>query len=212
MTGTTKRTFGLALVTVSVAALGACSPTSFGGDRPTVATPPPPTVAPIQPVQTGNVQTTDLPPIAGTTTIETTPASPSVPGNTAALDGAANGTASGPGFVLDDVDGAPGNTTGGRNLSGNTTMEQLLGGWTILVGAEQCRLNLTYTASGSTGRYRASTPACSEPTLATVTSWQLLGNQIQFYNQAGEIVGTLLKSGNRFVGTLAGGQAISMVG
>jgi hypothetical protein len=40
----------------------------------------------------------------------------------------------------------------------------------------------------------------------------LLGNQVQLYNEADELVGTLLKSGNRFVGTLAGGQAISMVG
>lgn len=209
MTGTLQRSLGLALVTVSLAAVSACSPTSFGRPAPAV-TAPPPQPAPIQPVQTGNVQTTDLPPIAGTTTIETTPAAPpSVPGNTAALD--TGTTPSGPGFVLDDV-GAPGNTTSGRELSATATMQELLGGWTILVGAEQCRLNLTYTARGATGRYRASTPACSEPTLATVTSWQLLGNQIQLYNEADELVGTLLRSGNRFVGTLAGGQAISMVG
>jgi hypothetical protein len=206
-----QKSLGLAVMAGALTALAACSPTSFGRTAPSVQTPPPAQPAPIQPVQTGSVQTTDLPPIAGTSTIETTPApTPSVPGNTAALD-AGNTPASGPGFVLDDV-GAPGNTTGGRNLSGTTTMEQLLGGWTILVGADQCRLNLTYTAKGSTGRYRASTPACAEPTLATVTSWQLLGNQVQLYNEADELVGTLLKSGNRFVGTLAGGQAISMVG
>lgn len=211
MTGTLQRSLGLALATVSLAALAACSPSSFGRSSQTVQTPPPAQPAPIQPVQTGSVQTTDLPPIAGTSTIETTPAAPpSVPGNTAALD---TGTtpSSGPGFVLDDV-GAPGNTTAGRDLSGPTTMEQLLGGWTILVGAEQCRLNLTYTAKGSTGRYRASTPACGEPTLASVTAWQLLGNQVQLYNEADELIGTLLKSGNRFVGTLSGGQTISMVG
>ncbi|WMT88989.1 AprI/Inh family metalloprotease inhibitor [Pelagibacterium sp. H642] len=210
MTGTLQRPLGLVLAAVSLAALAACSPSNFGRSAPSTPTPTPPQPAPIQPVQTGNVQTTDLPPIAGTSTIETTPTPSTVPGNTAALD---TGTtpASGPGFVLDDV-GAPGNTTAGRDLSGPTTMEQLLGGWTILVGAEQCRLNLTYTAKGATGRYRASTPACTEPTLATVTAWQLLGNQIQLYNEADELIGTLLKSGNRFVGTLSGGQAISLVG
>ncbi len=78
-------------------------------------------------------------------------------GHTASVDGSTS--TSSPGFLLDDV-GSPGNTTSGRNLTGSVTIEQLLGGWTVMVGAEQCRLNLTYTAKGSTGRYRASTPGC----------------------------------------------------
>lgn len=209
MLETLQRPLRLTIVVGSVALLAACSP-SIGGRSAQPAPAPMAQPAPIQPVQTGSVQTNDLPPIAGSTTIESTPAptSPSVPGNTATLD---SGVTSGEGFAVADA-GGPGNTTGGRDLSATTTIEQLLGGWTILVGAEQCRLNLTYTAKGSTGRYRASTPACTEATLATVTSWQLLGNQIQLYNEGDELVGTLLRSGNRFVGTLAGGQAISMVG
>ena len=71
----------------------------------------------------------------------------------------------------------------GRDLSGPVTIEKLLGGWTVIAGATQCRLNLTYTAKGATGRYRASTPACGQATLAEVTSWQLLGNQIQLYDE-----------------------------
>lgn len=196
---------GIAMLAVTL--LAACSPTSFGNQQPVV----PPAMsqpAPITPVQSTSVQTTDLPPIAGTTSSPQT--TPAVPGNTATGSGTQS-VASVPGFGLGDSGGA-GNTTGGRDLSGNVTIEQLLGGWTILVGADQCRLNLTYTAKGSSGRYRASTPACSEPTLASVTSWQLLGNQIQLYNEADTLVGTLLKSGNRFVGTLSGGQAISLVG
>lgn len=187
---------------LSAAVLAACSPTSLSRPTPMAQSLPQP--APIQPVQTGSVQTGDLPPIAGTAS------TPTIPGNTAEA-GSLQTAATAPGFVLDDIS-APGNTTGGRDLSGAVTMEQLLGGWTILVGADQCRLNLTYTAKGSTGRYRASTPGCTQPTLALVTSWQLLGNQIQLYNEGDELVGTLLKSGNRFVGTLSGGQAISMVG
>lgn len=192
-------TTGLAIAAAAV--LAACSPSVSTPSR-AIAVPAQP--APIAPVTSSNVQTGDLPPIAGTVS------TPTVPSNTADL-GASGTMASGPGFVLDDV-GMPGNTTGGRDLSGAVTMEQLLGGWTILVGAEQYRLNLTYTAKGATGRYRASTPACAEPTLASVTSWQLLGNQIQLYDESDALVGTLLKSGNRFVGTLAGGQAISLVG
>lgn len=206
MLGKLQKGPGLMLAAASLALLAACSPSGFGRSAPSMqATPPQP--APIQPVQTGSVETSDLPPIAGSDVLPS--ATPTLPGNTADAGGVSPGST--PGFILDDV-GSPGNTTGGRDLSGTITMEQLLGGWTILVGAEQCRLNLTYTAKGATGRYRASTPGCVEPTLAAVTSWQLLGNQIQLYTEADELVGTLLRSGNRFVGTLAGGQAISMVG
>lgn len=201
MLGHVNKNSGLAFCALAGLLLAGCSPTtsSRAVPAPVSAPPPPPT---IQPVQTASVQTTDLPPIAGSTTI-----TPSIPGNTA--DG--QSLASRPGFLLDDI-GSPGNTTGGRDLSGPVTMEQLLGGWTVLVGAEQCRLNLTYTARGATGRYRASAPACAETTLASVASWQLLGNQLQLYNDADQIIGTLLRSGNRFVGTLSGGQTISMVG
>lgn len=204
-----KRSLGLGVAVAALIVIAGCSPTNFG--RQQAVTPPPPSQpAPIQPVQSASVQTTDLPPIAGTTSAPSVaPATSSVPSNTAALNGQAS--SSGPGFGLGEA-GEPGNTTGGRDLSGSISIEQLLGGWTVLAGSEQCRLNLTYTAKGSTGRYRASTPACTEPTLTTVTSWNLLGNQIQLYNEADELVGTLLRSGNRFVGTLAGGQAISLVG
>jgi hypothetical protein len=211
MVGTLKRSLGLVLVMGALGVLAACSPTSFGRSTPTVtATPPAPT---LQPVQTGSVSTSDLPPIDGSTVLPQNPPSttgtPTVPGNTASLDGSMS--TSSPGFLLDDV-GSPGNTTGGRNLTGSVTIEQLLGGWTVIVGAEQCRLNLTYTAKGSTGRYRASTPGCLVEGLTNVTSWNLLGNQIQFYNESDELVGTLFQSGNRFVGTLSGGQSVSMVG
>lgn len=196
MAGRLQKFSRLTLVAGSLAALAACSPTGFGRSAPTM-TVAPPRPAPILPVQTGSVQTSNLPPIAGSTVLPST----SLPGNTAST----------PGFGLDDF-GSVGSTTGGRDLSGTITMQRLLGGWTVQIGAEQCRLNLTYTAKGATGRYRASTPGCGEPTLATVTSWLLLGEQIQLYNGANELIGTLLRSGDRFVGTLAGGRAISMVG
>ncbi|UYQ72440.1 protease inhibitor Inh/omp19 family protein [Pelagibacterium flavum] len=211
MVGTLTRSLAVMMVIGGTGVLSACSPTSFGRATPTVtATPPPPT---IQPVQTSSVSSSDLPPIDGSTVLPSntpsTTGTPTVPGNTASVDGSTS--TSSPGFLLDDV-GSPGNTTSGRNLTGSVTIEQLLGGWTVMVGAEQCRLNLTYTAKGSTGRYRASTPGCLVDGLADVTSWNLLGNQIQFYNESDELVGTLFQSGNRFVGTLAGGQSVSMVG
>lgn len=202
---TLKRGSMLSAGLLLAAIAAGCSPTI--GSRPNPFVTPQPST----PVATGSVQTSDLPPIGGQPT-SGTQGSTTFPANTTGIYDPLAQTASNDGFVSLDGMGAPGNTMGGRDLSGALTMEKLLGGWTIISGTEQCRLNLTYTAKGSTGRYRASTPACSQQVLTTVTSWQLLGNQIQLYNEADEMVGTLLKSGDRFVGTLAGGQAVSMVG
>ena len=110
--------------------------------------------------------------------------------------------------------GAPGAlpATPGRDLTGGLTIEKLLGGWTIVSGAEQCKLNLTYTAKAGTSRYRASTPGCTISGLMVVSSWQLVGTQVQLFDENNDIIASLILSGNRFIGTLAGGQGISMVG
>lgn len=110
--------------------------------------------------------------------------------------------------------GAPGAlpATPGRDLTGGLTIEKLLGGWTIVSGAEQCKLNLTYTAKAGTSRYRASTPGCAIAGLMVVSSWQLVGTQVQLFDENNDIIASLILSGNRFIGTLAGGQGISMVG
>jgi len=101
--------------------------------------------------------------------------------------------------------------TQGRDLSGGLSYEKLLGGWTIVAGADQCRLNLTYTAKTGTSRYRASTPGCGLTGLNVVASWALAGSQVQLYDENGDIVANLLLSGSSFIGTLAGGTAIKMV-
>lgn len=115
---------------------------------------------------------------------------------------------------LDDVGPAP--ASPGRNLAGGLTVEKLLGGWTVTSGSSQCRLNLTYTATSGApagaSRYRASAPGCQIATLNAVASWQLSGTQVQLFDASDKMVGTLLLSGNRFIGTLTGGQAILMVG
>ena len=100
----------------------------------------------------------------------------------------------------------------GRDLSSGLSIDKLLGGWTVVAGAEQCKLNLTYTTKSGTNRYRASTPGCQLPGLRVVSSWQLVGSQVQLFDENGDIIASLILSGNRFIGTLAGGQGISMVG
>lgn len=129
------------------------------------------------------------------------PANPA-PLRTASADGS---------FVTLDAVGTVPNAPG-RDLSGGLTIEKLLGGWTVVSGPQQCKLNLTYTAKSGTSRYRASTPGCALQGLDVVASWQLAGSQVQLFDENGDIIAALILSGNRFIGTLAGGQGISMVG
>src|SRR5690606_465909 len=173
-------------------ALAACTASPRVAPNRGLPTPPPPVPTTIAPVQTGAVSASDLPPIPGTAAVSST-----LP-------------PSGPGFASPGAGAAV--TAGGRNLSGPLSIDMLLGGWTASAGGVECRLNLTYTARGATGRYRASAPGCAQETLASVASWQLLGTQIQFYNAADELIGTLAQSGNRFIGTLSGGTAITLAG
>jgi hypothetical protein len=100
----------------------------------------------------------------------------------------------------------------GRDLVGGLTVEKLLGRWTVVSGGDQCQLNLTQTAKTGTGRYRASAPACALKGLSVVSSWTLAGSQVQLFDENGDLVAALILSGNRFIGTLAGGTGISMVG
>jgi hypothetical protein len=180
----------------------------------------------VAPVQDSSVSSTSLPPIGGadgSVQVANTPGEPdqnalpppgntSDPGLTTGATGAAPAGAGQQGsFVsLNDVGQVP--NSPGRDLSGGLSVEKLLGGWTVVSGATQCRLNLTYTAKTGTSRYRASAPGCGLPALASVSSWQLSGTQVQLFNDGDSLIGTLLLSGSRFIGTLSGGQAISMVG
>ncbi len=114
-------------------------------------------------------------------------------------------------FVVIDSTGTPTNVQP-RDLGGSLTVQNMLGVWTVISGADTCRVNLTQTIKQGTDRNRASAPNCSISVLASLASWKLVGSQVQFFNDSGQIIGTMLRSGNRFIGTLAGGQGISMAG
>lgn len=188
--------------------LSACSSTRFGSARSTY----PQTVNSVNPVASSTVQSQSLPPIGATDgSITTTGGSfpadsgdPALIGQTASADGS---------FVsLNDVGADTTLTPGGRDLTSPLTVTKLLGAWDVVAGADRCRLNLTQTTKSGTKRYRASTPGCAIAPLARVSSWQLAGTQVQLYDDSGAIIGSLLLSGNRFLGTLAGGIAVSMAG
>ncbi len=165
----------------------------------------------LAPVQTGSVSTTSLPPIGPNGEVQQgvggpaplTPSDPMADPLVADTQPGVSGglTASGGDF-----------NSSGRDLSGGLTIEKLLGRWTVVSGADQCQLNLTQTAKTGTGRYRANAPACGLKGLSVVASWTLAGSQVQLFDENGDLIAALILSGNRFVGTIAGGTGISMVG
>ncbi|MCZ4272442.1 AprI/Inh family metalloprotease inhibitor [Maritalea porphyrae] len=190
--------------------LSACTSTSspFGSRVATSNLPP----EQLTPVDNGSVNQSSLPPVGSEANTQT-----STNGDPTFTDGRIDGDAENlfgdadPSFVsLDDLD--TNTNVAGRDLTGPLTTLKLLGVWTVQSGEETCRLNLTQSAKGSTGRYRASSPGCTVPAIAAVSSWQLAGNQVQLFNEAGQLIGALLQNGDRFVGTMVGGQGISMVG
>jgi hypothetical protein len=197
--------------------LAGCSTTGddvgmAGGDQPGA----------VAPVTDSAVSSSSLPPIGGADgSVEVASADPAAAaqsglppvqsdapptGNVPAAAPAAPGS-----FVsLSDVSKTPPGP--GRDLAGGLSVEKLLGGWTVASGATTCRLNLTYSAAGAPDHYRASAPGCSIATLSSVSSWALVGTQLQLFDESNTLVGALLLSGNRFIGTLSGGQSISMAG
>lgn len=213
-----RASVAIAMIGVVAVALGGCA--SSGIRTSNIAT------ESITPIQNTPVASSNLPAIGQDGQVQTadigTPGQPTDLEQPAALDPAlppavdqfgqpVQVASTDDSFVTLDAVGAVSNTPG-RDLSGGLTIEKLLGGWTIVSGAEQCKLNLTYTAKTGTSRYRASTPGCGLAGLKVVASWQLVGTQVQLFDEAGDIIASLILSGNRFIGTLAGGQGISMVG
>ena len=84
------------------------------------------------------------------------------------------------------------------------------GAWNVAAGAATCRINLPMTAKTGTSYYRASAPGCTVPQIASVTGWQQVGSQLQLYDENGNIAAFLAPSGGRYIGTMGGGQAVSM--
>ncbi len=213
---------GYLIASASLAALvlAGCSSTRMAG-----TTSPPPS---LQPLPNSSVAQSALPPIGPDGQILTVqpgmvnPNHTGVPRTTGPLGdpviGGSNtdptiltGNAD-PSFVTLDSVGTV-STVPGRDLSTGLTVEKLLGGWTLISGPTQCRLNLTQTAKTGTTRYRASAPGCALPGVAGVASWELVGTQVQLFDENNDPVASLaLSNGNRFVGVGVGGLALTLVG
>jgi len=203
---------GVSIAVVVGAALLLSGCASSGVTTTSVA----PTSESIAPIQNSSVASSDLTVLPGT---QVQPASIGQPLTPPGPTPGAIGQSSVPGQQPTQVAGGDasfvtlGNAPSGasRDLSTGLTVEKLLGGWTVVQGTSQCRINLTQMEKVGTARFRASLPGCGLPGLSVVSSWQLLGNQVQLFDENNDIIASLIVSGNRFIGTLAGGQGISMV-
>lgn len=204
-----RSTLLVASVALTVVLTG-CSSSRFGPDTRTFGQQP----QTLSPVQNSSVQSSSLPPLNGQ---NNTTASGTVFGQ--ANDGFNSGdpalnsqVASADGSIVNINELGGSTTPGGRDLSGSLTPAKLLGVWTVSANLQTCRLNLTQTTKTGTSRYRASAPNCELPVLALVSSWQLRGSQVQLFDESGGIIGAMQLSGNRFIGTLSGGVAVTMTG
>jgi hypothetical protein len=194
------------MLMLSVAACG----TTYSGPPNMLGQPQ--QLPPVQ--QSGAVSSSSLPPLSGSTVATPGQVNPNLTG-TPVLGGASqqSSTTMGDTASLDPL-AIPGATgmPGSRDLSGGLTVDKLLGGWTVTSGPTQCRLNLTYTAKEGTAHYRASAPGCQIGTLANTAAWALQGSQVQLFDESGSLIAALVLSGNQFIGTVAGGTAITMAG
>lgn len=201
----------IAIVLLVTGSMAACTNSArFSGN----STPP----ETLTPLSSSSVQTTSLPPLSGTTTADgallTTPEGQSqFPASDFNSSDPLLGTQpnTNGSIITADATGMP-TTTQTRTLTGPLTESKMLGGWTVISGADTCQINLTQTAKPGTNRFRASAPGCNIAVLNSLASWQLAGTQVQLFSESGQLIATLLQSGNRFIGSLAGGQGISMVG
>ncbi|WP_068084996.1 AprI/Inh family metalloprotease inhibitor [Polycladidibacter stylochi] len=83
----------------------------------------------------------------------------------------------------------------------------LLGGWTVASGGDNCKLFMTLTTWS--GGYRANTRGCNDPSLSSIAAWNLNGNQVVLKDAAGGNLATLSGGGAAFSGQTVGGAPIS---
>ncbi|MBE7732535.1 AprI/Inh family metalloprotease inhibitor [Devosia faecipullorum] len=181
---------GLAVIALLVAA---CSPTSRTntGNLNVIGQP-----QQLQPVQSSSVQQNALPPIgASGTPAPGLSGQPVLGGQTTSTQVAGNGA----GSIV----------TVGQPLSTGVSVGPE-GAWDVVAAGQTCRLNLPLTAKTGTNYYRASAPGCTVPQIASVTGWQQVGSQLQLYDDNGNIAAFLAPSAGRYIGTMGGGQAVSM--
>lgn len=188
----TGSAIGMGLVAL---ALAACSPTAQSNTANLNVVRAPQQLAP---VQSSSVQQNTLPAIGATGTPAPGLSGQPVLGGAPAINTAA-ATPLGTNSSIVNVGSPSAGFSAGPE-----------GVWTVTAGAATCQLNLPMTAKTGTNYYRASAPGCTVGQIASVTGWQQVGSQLQLYDDNGNIAAFLAPSSGRYIGTMGGGQAISM--
>ncbi|RAI04512.1 hypothetical protein DLJ53_04410 [Acuticoccus sediminis] len=106
--------------------------------------------------------------------------------------------------------------TGGTNVAAaqpssvSVGRTDLLGGWTISSGGDNCQLFMSLTTW--TGGYRASTRGCSQPSLAGIAAWDLNGSTVTLKGGDGSAAVATLRanSAQNFSGSTAEGSGITV--
>ncbi|MCE1235443.1 MAG: protease inhibitor Inh/omp19 family protein [Hyphomicrobiales bacterium] len=91
----------------------------------------------------------------------------------------------------------------------NVGRTELLGGWRVATGADNCQLfmNLTSWAGG----YRAISKGCASPELQKISAWDLQGKTVTLKGSDGSTVATLVGAGGeKFSGRTSSSQPITL--
>lgn len=154
----------------------------------------------LPPVASTPVEKSSLPPPPGATT---TTAPPMTSNN---VPPPINGQAGMPPPDTNTAMSAPPPSAPSKASGGELGRTDLLGGWTLSSGGENCQLFMTLTSW--TGGYRASTRGCQSPVLKSISAWSLAGSEVVLSGANGAPVAHLSSGGgNRFNGQLDGRAA-----
>jgi len=112
------------------------------------------------------------------------------------------------GAVVDGAPGAPVSVTAPANAQ-QVGRTDLLGGWKLASGADNCMAFMTLTTWS--GGYRANTRGCNTPVLSGIAAWDLNGNQVILKDGSGQTVAQLYSSqSGRFDGQTVTGAPVSL--
>ncbi|MEJ1159786.1 AprI/Inh family metalloprotease inhibitor [Prosthecomicrobium sp. N25] len=190
------RFVGFTLSLVGVGLLAGCGRVGlgdFGGAQPQARYEPLP-AAPTKPVVTqGDLQ--PLPPVPGEQPAAGAPVPP--PGD--AVAGVPPALAA----------PAPASAEASAERAVAVGRTDLLGGWKIASGGDNCQLFMTLTTWS--GGYRATTRGCNTPQLQKISAWDLSGKQVSLKGADGSTVATLYGAGaERFSGQTAERQSVTL--
>ncbi|WP_428699232.1 AprI/Inh family metalloprotease inhibitor [Stappia sp.] len=107
---------------------------------------------------------------------------------------------------VDPTAGASGAPPAGAREIGRSDM---LGGWSLASGSDNCKLFMTLTTWS--GGYRANSRGCASPQMQTISAWDLQGKQVLLKDNSGTTVAELYATGaESFSGRTTSGAPVQV--